>query len=80
MNREGHKRTIKIIEGSEQVFYLVPASHYEWAKKKLKRERKKIENHNAMRSYYRRVVKEKIKEIDLLIERITKTIDDDKRI
>ena len=71
------KRTIKIVNGKEQVFYLVPAIDYQKLKTKkvilenqIKRLRAANKKWHLSNIYFRRVINEKVIEIDAMIERI----------
>lgn len=71
------KKTIKIVDGKQKVFYLVPASDYTNLKQKVKYTRERLlklrvvnRKYNSSVLYYKRIIKQKIKEIDVIIERL----------
>lgn len=79
-----HKRVKKIVNGEEQIFYLVPRNSYQVLKNaersaRLKQNRitkqwRTITNLRAKEVYYKNYIKGRIKKVDHLIERISKSL------
>jgi len=56
--------------GNEGIVYLT-AKQYNFIISRMKEDRRKVVNLTAKATYYRKVVKSKIKEVDRLMEKIT---------
>lgn len=69
------KRTIKVVNGVEQTFCIVPLNEFNklkqsknYYKKKIERLKKLNAKSNNAKIYYKQLIKEQIKRIDFFIE------------
>ena len=69
------KRTIKVVNGVEQTFCIVPLNEFNklkqsknYYKKKIERLKKLNAKSNNTKIYYKQLIKEQIKRIDFFIE------------